>query len=178
MSDSLWPHGRQHARLPCPQPSPRVCSDSCPLSQWCHPTISSSVTPSPPAFSLSQHQDLFQWVGSSHQMAKVLGLQPQHQSFQQIFRVISFRIDWFDHLAVQGTLKSLLQHRSSKAPVLQCSAFCLLGRVMIYICFLSTVWSWTSFFFFSIYDFLFIFSQAKNWIWIPYIRMDSISMDN
>ena len=45
VSDSLWPHGLQHARLPCPSPSPRVCSDSCPLSQWCHPTISSSVIP-------------------------------------------------------------------------------------------------------------------------------------
>ena len=45
MSDSLWPHGQQHARLPCPSPTPRVCSDSCPSSQWCHPTISSSVVP-------------------------------------------------------------------------------------------------------------------------------------
>ena len=45
MSDFLWPHGLQHARLPCPSPSPRLCSNSCPLSQWCHPTISSSVIP-------------------------------------------------------------------------------------------------------------------------------------
>ena len=51
ISNSLWPHGLQHARLPCPSPSPRVCPDSCPLSRWCHPTISS---PSPPAFNLSQ----------------------------------------------------------------------------------------------------------------------------
>jgi len=62
--------------------------------------------PSPPAFSLSQHQGLFQWVSSSHQVAKVLEL--QHQSFQWIFRLISFRMDWLDLLAVQGTLKSLL----------------------------------------------------------------------
>ena len=55
MSNSLQPHGLQHTRLLCPTPSPRVCSNSCPLSQWCHPTISSSVTPSPPALSLSQH---------------------------------------------------------------------------------------------------------------------------
>ena len=66
---------------------------------------------------------LFQWVGSSHQMAKVLEHQLQHQSFQWIFRVISFRIDSFDLLAVQGILKSLLQHHSSKASILQCSAF-------------------------------------------------------
>ena len=79
--------------------------------------------PSPPAFNLSQHQGLFQWDGSSHQVAKVLELQFQHQSSQLIFRVDSFRIDWFDLPAVQGTLKSLLQHHSSKAPVLQGSAF-------------------------------------------------------
>ena len=72
MSDFLWPHGLQHARLPCPSLSPGVCTNSCPLSQWCHPTISSSVIPSPPTFNLSQHQGLFQWVSSSHQVAKVL----------------------------------------------------------------------------------------------------------
>ena len=88
-SDSLWPHGPQHARLPCPSLSPRVCSNSCPLSQWRHPTISS---PFPPTFNLSQHQGLFQWV-SSHQVAKVLELQLQHQSFQWIFRV-NFLQDW------------------------------------------------------------------------------------
>ena len=66
----------------------------------------------------------FKWVSSSHQVAKVLEFQLQHQSFQWIFRVfISFRIDLFDLLAVQGTLKSLLQHDSSKASVLQCSTF-------------------------------------------------------
>ena len=79
-------------------------------------------SPSPPVFSLSQHQGLFQWVSSSHQVAKLLELQLQHQSFQWIFR-ISFRMDWFDLLAVQGTLKSLLQHHSSKASILRRSAF-------------------------------------------------------
>ena len=88
MSDSLRPHGLQHTRIPCPWPYPGVCSNSCPLSQWCHPTISSfGSSPSPPAFSLSQHQGLFQWVSSSHQVAKVLELQLQPQSFQWIFRV-------------------------------------------------------------------------------------------
>ena len=66
MSDSLWPRGLQHARPPCPSPTPRVHSNSCPLSRWCHPTISSSASPSAPALSLSQHQDLFEWVSSSH----------------------------------------------------------------------------------------------------------------
>ena len=87
VSNSLWPHGLQHARLPCPSPTPGACSNSCPSSWWCHPTISSSVTPSPPALNLSQHQGLFQRVGSSHQVAKILELYLQHQLFQWIFRV-------------------------------------------------------------------------------------------
>ena len=80
-------------------------------------------SPSPPTFNLSQHQGLFQWVSSSRHVAKVLEFQSQYQSFQWIFRLISFRMDWLDLLAVQGTLKSLLQHHSSKASVLQHSAF-------------------------------------------------------
>ena len=150
MSDSLRPHKLQHTRLPWPSISLWVCSDSCPLSQWCHLTILSSVTlfsscppscsalvpfshsvmsdslrphepqhtrppvhhqllkftqtpvhwvgdaiqpsyplssPSPPALNLSQHQGLFQWVSSSHHVAKVLEFQLQHQAFQWIFRV-------------------------------------------------------------------------------------------
>ena len=118
MSDSLWPHGLQHARLPCPSPTPRVYSNSGPLSQWCHPTVSS---PSPPAFNLSQHQGLFKLVSSSHHVAKVLEFQLQHQSFHP--GLISFRMDWMDLLAVQGTLMSLLQHHSSKASILRCSVF-------------------------------------------------------
>ena len=79
---TLQPHGLRHARSPCPSPTPGVNSNSCPLSWWCHPAISSSVDPSLPAFNLSQRQGLFQWVSSSHQMAKLLELQLQHQPFQ------------------------------------------------------------------------------------------------
>ena len=79
-------------------------------------------SPSSPAFNLSQHQSLFQWVSSLHQMAKVLKFQFQHQSFQWIFRT-DFLENWFDILAVQGTLKSLLQYCSSKTSILQHSAF-------------------------------------------------------
>ena len=88
VSDSFRLHGLQHTRPPCPSPSPTPgsCSNSCPSSQWCHPTISSSVVPSPPAFNLSQFQGLFKWVSSSYQVAKVLEFQLQHQSFQWIFR--------------------------------------------------------------------------------------------
>ena len=82
VSNSLRPHGRQHARLPSPSLSPRVCSNSCPLSQQCHPTISSCVAPSCPHQHLFQHQGLFQCVGSSHQVAKVSKLQLQQQFFQ------------------------------------------------------------------------------------------------
>ena len=80
-------------------------------------------SPSPLAPNPSQQQGLFQWVNSSHEVAKVLEFQPQHQSFQRTPRTGSFRMDWLDLLAVQGTLKSLLQHHSSKASILWCSAF-------------------------------------------------------
>ena len=78
VSDTLWPCGLQHTRPSCPSSTPGVDSSSCPLSQWCHPTTSSSS----PALSLSQHQGLFKWVISLHQVAKVLEFQLQHQSFQ------------------------------------------------------------------------------------------------
>ena len=81
------------------------------------------LSPSPPALNLSQHQGLFQWVNTSHEVAKVLEFQPQHQSFQWTLRLMSFRMDWLDLLAVQGILKSLLQHHSSKTSILRWSAF-------------------------------------------------------
>ena len=79
-SDSSRPHGLQHDRLPCPSLSPRVCSDSCPLSQWCYPIVSSPAAHSLFAFNLSQHQGVFKWVSSLHQVAKVLEFHLQHQS--------------------------------------------------------------------------------------------------
>ena len=80
-------------------------------------------SPSPPLPSPSQHQGLFQWVSSSHQVAKLLEFQLQHQSFQWTPRTDLFRMDWLDLLAVQGTLMSLFQHHSSKASILWHSAF-------------------------------------------------------
>ena len=114
MSDSLWPHESQHARPPCPSPTPGVHSDSHPSSQCCHPAISSSVVPfsscpqSLPASESFPMSQLFAWGGQS------TGVSPG---------LISFRMDWLDLPAVQGTLKSLLQHHSSKASILQSSAF-------------------------------------------------------
>ena len=114
-SDSLWPRGLQHTSLPCPSPAPGACSNSCPLSWWCHPTISSSVVP----FSCLQS---FPASGSFHYKESVLCIRwPKYWCFSfsispsnEYSGLISFRIDWFDLLAVQGTLRSLLQHYSSK----------------------------------------------------------------
>ena len=98
---------------------PEPCSDSCPSSRWCHPTTSSSIVTFSSSFSLSQHQSLFTWVSSLYQLAKIVELQLQHQSFQWVFKVDFLWMDWFDLLAVQRTLKSLLQHYSSKASIFQ-----------------------------------------------------------
>ena len=84
-----------------------------------HPLLS----PSPPAFSLSQHQGLFRWVSSSHQVAKYWSFSLSISPSNEYSELISFRMDWLDPLVVQGTLKSLLQHHSSKVSILQCSAF-------------------------------------------------------
>ena len=87
VSNFLWPHGLQHTRLPCSSLSLGVCPNSCPLSQCDAIQPSHPLSPpSFPAFSLSQHQGLFQWVSSLHQVAKLLELQLQHQFFQWIFR--------------------------------------------------------------------------------------------
>ena len=115
VSDSLRPHESQHARPPCPSPSPGVHSNSRPSSQWCHPAISSShplllLPPIPPSNRVFSNESTLcmRW--------------PKYWSFSfsispsnEYSGLISFRINWFDLLAVQGTLKSLLQPHSSKA---------------------------------------------------------------
>ena len=108
----LRPHGLQHARLPCPSLFPRVCSNSCSLSQWCHPTISSSVVP----FTLSQHQGLFKMNWLCIRWPKYWSLSFSISPSNEYSRLVSFRIDWFDLLAAQGTLKSLLQCHNSMFP--------------------------------------------------------------
>ena len=122
MSNSLWHHELQHTRLPCPSPSRRACSNSCPLSRWCHPTISSSVVPfsscrqSCPA---SEFFPIIQLFTSGDLHIVSFSISPSNE----YSGLISFRFHWFDLLALQGTLKSLLQHHSSKASILQHSAF-------------------------------------------------------
>jgi len=125
MSDSLQPHESQHARPPYPSPTPRAHSDSRPSSQWCHPSSHLILChplfllpPIPPSIKVFSNE-------STHHMRW-----PKYQSFsfsiipsKEIPGLISFRMDWLDLLAVQGTLKSLLQYHSSKASILQRSAF-------------------------------------------------------
>ena len=123
MSNLLRPHGLQQARLPCPSPNPRAYSNLCPSCRWCHPTISSFVIPFSSCPQFFQNQGLFKWVGSLHQVAKVLGLSFSISPSNEYSGLISFRMDWLDLLAVHGTLKSLLQHHSSKASILLCLAF-------------------------------------------------------
>ena len=114
MSDSLQPHGLQHTRLLCPSLSPKVCSHSCPLSRWCHPTISSSVTsffcfPSIRGFSNKSALHI-RWP-------KYWNFSISTSPSNEYSQLISFRMDWFELLAVQGTLNSLLQHHNSKASI-------------------------------------------------------------
>ena len=109
VSGSLWPDESQHARPPCPSPTPRVYSNSCPSSRWGHPAVSSSVVPfsSCPQSLRASGSFRMRW--------------PKYWSFSFSISpsnehpgLISFRTDWLDLLAVEGTLKSLLQHHSSK----------------------------------------------------------------
>ena len=119
VSDSLWPHESQHARPPCSSPTPGVHSDSHPLSRGCHPGISSSVVPfsscpqSLPASESFPVSQLFAWGGQSTGVSALASFLPKKSP-----GLISFRMDWLDLLAVQGTLKSLLQHHGSKASIL------------------------------------------------------------
>ena len=121
MSNYLW---LQHARLPCPSPTSGTCSDSYLLSHWCHPTISSSVVPFSfclQPFPASGSFPMSQFFASGGQSIGVFSL--SISPFSEHSGLIFFRIDWFDLLAVQGTLKSLLQYYSSKASILLHSAF-------------------------------------------------------
>ena len=117
VSDSLQPHELQHARPPCPSPTPGVHSNSGPSSQRCHPAISASVVPFSSCPQSLQHHSLFQWVNSLHEVAKYWSFSFSIIPSKEIPGLLSFRMDWLDLLAVQGTLKSLLQHHSSKASI-------------------------------------------------------------
>ena len=119
VSDSLKPHGVQHSRLPCPSPTLGACSNSCSLSRWCYPTISSSVVPFSSclqSFPASESFQISQFFTSGSQS---IGVSTSASVLPKNIQ------DWFPlgSPSSQGTLKSLLQHHSSKASILQCSAF-------------------------------------------------------
>ena len=119
MFDSSQPHEPQHARPPCPSPTPRVHPNPCPLSRWCHPTVSSSVIPfssCPQSFPASGSFQMSQFFTSGGQSTGVSALASFLPMNTQDWS--PFRMDWLDLLAVQVPLKSLLQHHSSKAAVL------------------------------------------------------------
>ena len=124
VSNSLWPHESQHARPPCPSPTAGVYPNPCPLSRWCHPTISSSVIPLlllpsifPSIRVFSNESALHIWWPKYWSFTFNISPSSEHPG------LIPFRMDWLDLLAVQGTLKSLVQHHSSKASILRCSTF-------------------------------------------------------
>ena len=100
--NSSWPHGLQHARLLCPSLSPGICSNSCPLSQWCHPTILSSFTLffSLQSFPASGSFPMSQFFSTGSQSIGASNISPSNE----YSGLISFRIDWLDLLAVQETL--------------------------------------------------------------------------
>ena len=110
LSNYLQPYGLQHSRLPCPPPSPRVCSNSYSSSQWCYPTIACSMTRFSSCLHLSQHKCLFQRVGSSHQVAQsVRASTSASQSFQWIFRV-DFQQDWLVWSPCSPSFLGLFSH--------------------------------------------------------------------
>ena len=125
MSKSLQPHELQHARPPCPSPTPRVHPSPCPSSRWCHPTISTSVVPlsscpqSFPASGSFPMSQLFTSGGETKYWSFSINISPSNEHPG----LISFRMDWLDLLSVQGTLRSLLQHQSSKVSIIWLSAF-------------------------------------------------------
>ena len=127
VSDSLQPHESQHAGPPCPSPTPRVHSDSCPSSRWCIPTISSSVVPfssCPQSLTASGSFPVSQFFASGGQSIGVsasTSILPMN--IQDWFHLGWTEKDSLDLLAVQGTLKSLLQHHSSKPLVIWHSTF-------------------------------------------------------
>ena len=121
MSDSLWPHRLQHTRLPCASTTPGAYCNPCPQSRWCHSTISSTLVP---FSSLFPSIRIFSNESAFHiRWPKYWSFSSSISSSSEYSGLISFRMDWLDLLAVQGTLKSLLQHHSSKASILPCSAF-------------------------------------------------------
>ena len=134
---ALWPHGLQHARLPCPSPTPRTCSNSWPSSWWYYKTILSSVVP---FSSCLQSFRVFSNESVYHiRWPKYWSFNNSISPSSEYSGLISFRMDWMDLLAVQGNLKSLLQHQSSKASILPCPSFFVV-QTLIHDSFIHDSW--------------------------------------
>ena len=132
-SESLRPHVVHHARLLCPSLSLEVCSDSCPLSCWCHPTVSSCRL-------LLLLPSFFPSIGIFPNESVLRIRWPKYWSFSfsispsnEYSRLMSFRMGWLDLLAVQGTLKNLLQHHSLKASIFWRSPFFMVQLLHAYV---------------------------------------------
>ena len=124
VSDSLRPHELQHARPPCPSPTPGVHTNSCPSSRWYHPAISSSVVPFSSCPQSSPSIRVFSNESALHiRWSKYWSFSFSISLSNEYSSLISFRTDWLDLLAIQGTLKSLLQHHNLKTSILPHSGF-------------------------------------------------------
>ena len=132
MSSSLWPYGLQHARLPCPSPTPEAYSNSCPSRWWCHPTISSSFVSFSSCLQSFPTSGCFPESVLRIRWPKYWSLSFSISPSNEYSGLISFRIDWLDLLAAQETLKSLLQHHISKASILLLSAFFIVQLLHLY----------------------------------------------
>ena len=182
MSDCLQPHGLQHARLPCPSSTPGACSNSCPSSEWRHPTISSSVIPfssclqSLPASSSFQMSHLILRIRWPKYWSFSFSISPSNEHSGLIF----FRMDWFYLLEVQETLKSLLQYHSSKASILQCSAFFMVQLSHPYVTTGKTIALTRRTFVCNPMDYTvrgILQDRILEWVDFPYSRVSSQSRD-
>ena len=184
MSNSLQPHESQHARPPCPSPTPRVPTNSCPLSRWCHPAISSCrplllQPPIFPSIRVFYNESVLPIRWSKYWS---FNISPSNE----YSGLISFRIDWFDLLAAQGTLKSLLQHHSSKASILLCSAFFMVQSshpymttrktisLTIWICFSKAM----SLHFNTLYKFVIAFLPRSKHLLISWLQLPSAEISS
>ena len=176
MSDSLWPHELLHSRLPCPWLAPRVCSNSCPLNPWCHYTISFSVV----SFLLLSSMFPSIRVFSSESAFRIRWL--KYWSFRfsispsnEYSGLISFRIDWFDLLAIQETLKSLLQHHNLKASIFCHSALFMVQLSHLYMTTEKTkaltIWTFVSKVMSLLFNMLSGFVIALKWIEIWWSKL-------
>ena len=178
MSSCLQCHGLQHARCPCPSLFPGVCSNSYLMSQWCHPTICLPLLLGLQSFLASESFPV-RWLfasGGQSTRASASAISPSNEHSG----LISFRIDWFDLLAVQGTLKNLLQQHSSKASILQCSAFSIIQLSHLYMTtgktIALTIQLPTPIFWPREFHGLYVHGLAKYWTWLSNFHFDYMDL--